>query len=435
MADVSYSTDINDFLINKDDPLDSGTLNKIFRNFLNNDKAIYGNFDNIPGLWFCKWFNDPKVKGYAQGDFFWLNTEKETAFIRDNSRIIQELINANPFVSKKLSDFKLNDDISFNEYNNALTGYIDQNMSAPLSAIYEIGHLSSRVQLITSQTEDNKYPISDKNHWKRFCCNTIEDEDTIAERVSRDSVKTINEHSIEYHFSGIEPDPSVFAELSNYTDVDFNNVANMYPKNYLANNYRCEGFDNVIYYVKKPISFKNDGSIYQNTWVRLWQSGFLEHGGTINILNYLNELSTHIIIPLKWKLLDNGAKVYDRLILGIGDKALSVNNKTENSADDILSVLSERHELKIDNSEYTPFYSTLDYTITLTPIQASVTVNDREIVNELPYQNLGNFAIQRNTLNTQLDMDLIKKDSFGFRYYPENTPEFYSYYCAGFIKR
>lgn len=435
MADVTYSTNINDFLISKDDPLDASTLNRIFRNFLNNDKAIYGNFDNIPGIWFCNWFNDPNINGYNKGDFFWLNTEDVTAFINDNSDVIQELINANPFVSKKLDDFRLNDDISFNEYYNALSGFRDEKMSAPLSAIYEVGHLSARVQLIVSQTDNNKYSPTDTNHWKRFCCNTTEDEDLITERISRDAVKVINEHSVNYHFSGTEADESDFASLSNYAETDFSNVANMYPKNYLANNYNSEGFDDVVYYVKRPISLNSDGTVYQNTWVRLWQSGFLEHGGTVNIYNYLNDLSTYVTIPFDWKLLDKGAKVYDRLFLGIGDKILSVNNTTETESDNLLSVLSERNELIINNSEFAPIYSTVDYTITLTPIQATAVVNDITIVNELPYQNLGNFALQRNTVNTQIEMDMIKKESFSFKYFSENTPQFYSYYCAGFIKK
>lgn len=430
---------------------DGRTINDVFQQLLNNDLEIYGNFEKIPGIWECKWYNDDRIEGYAKGDFFWLNTEDLEQFLKTNANKIKEYTDVNPFVKEKLPVYKGGDTVVFDQYVNALTGYIAKdNNSKRLSALYEIGYLSACTQLIVSQCDNNKYPITDKNHWKKFF---IDDEDKIALNsiVLTNITKTLVNHINLYHFGGMEPTAENKEELKTFINKDFSldTLSNLHV---LANNYlnskqeKSTGLNSVRYYIKCPVIRNTSAeikNIAENRWFRLWRSGFLEHGGTLNT-NYLfvNNDRTKIRIPLQWKYTQYGAKNYQIKYIGIEtqDKRI-IADSIENSAIDALSVLFELPEsnFSILNSNLSQIYTKNDYMIHITPYyilntNPEATDGANPIVSyTTAYENLGNFSPEMNSLNSCYNISTKQPQYFEMSYNSENIPSYISYYCTGYL--
>ena len=107
---AEFNTTLSDFIINDGDPNGFDTFNRIVDRLIENDKIVYGSFGNIPGVWFCKWYNDGRISGYNRGDFFWLNTQDISKWMKDNAETMQEMTDKNPYVTVKLPEWKSNDE-------------------------------------------------------------------------------------------------------------------------------------------------------------------------------------------------------------------------------------------------------------------------------------------------------------------------------------
>ena len=57
---------------------------------MENDFSIIPSETMEPIIWECKWFNNPSISGYSQGDACWLNTENIDEFILYNHNKIYE---------------------------------------------------------------------------------------------------------------------------------------------------------------------------------------------------------------------------------------------------------------------------------------------------------------------------------------------------------
>lgn len=437
---IETSDNINDFLLSEEDEINGNSLNKIFLRFLANDLKISKSFKDIPGVWFCKWYNSTKGKGsgkgYNKGDFFWLNTENVEDFIRDNNQKIRDLANVNPFVTKKLPKWKNNDSEIYEQYYNVLTGYIGEGMSKSLSPLYEIGEISNNFQIVVSQKDNNTDLVNELSSWKNFAVNTDADYENILFTINRLTLSAMQVHIDEYHLGGVSYTQKDIDILSNYADDDFSNVKFMYPKNYVANDFHTNGLDIVDVYVRKPYSEDNVSGLYiEETWFRKWKSGYLEHGGIIDVRKYLNDKKDLVIIPFSWRFLDNGSKFYKMDFLGSssGDP-IEVDESTQiPPGDNLISVLYELDKLIIDSSEYSPTYYSDDYTVSLVPIQQQYS-EQNTVGNIESYANIGYRSINENVLNVVLDEENCTKDHFAFKYNANTTPNYYSYYVTGFCK-
>lgn len=435
---VESSTDSNSFFLKPGDTINGKSLNRIFSILAKNDEVIAGNFKNVPGIWFCKWYDNEREKGYNKGDFFWVNTENAENFIRDNNKKIRELANKNPYVLKKLPPWKNNDSEIFDMYYNVLTGYFDDKVSKRLYPMYYLGEISNNFQIIVSQKDQNKDipgTVEALSSWKHFAVNTDEDYENILFIINKYITEAINRHENTYHLPTAQiTQKDIDAILSNYMDEDFSNVNFPYPKNYISNDFHTTGMDCVTAYVRKPYANRKVGKFYiEETWFRKWKSGYLEHGGIIDVRNYLNDYGDLVTIPFKWKLLDSGSKFYQLDYLGINSQtAINVNESYQKPpGDNLISVLHELDNLIVDNSEYSPIYYSDNYTVSLVPIQQQFTL-ENDIGNVDSYSELGNYSVNENVLNVVIDSEHSTKEYFSFKYNANTTPRYYSYYVTGF---
>lgn len=407
---------------------------KRVENFISADKEIYGKFDDIPRIWKCSWYNDPRKEGYKKGDFLWLNTEDVSKFLKDNAQEIRDIANSNPMVVNKLPEWRSNDQTVYDAYFNVLTGYMDDTKSCPLSAVFEIGELSACNQLIVSQIDGNKSPITDVSAWKKFMITDAEYDD-IVERTYQMIDSAIKDHEYNYHFGDDVLTPEIENSLTNYVDVDFKNAKNMYPQNYIKAGDHTSGFDTVEIYVKKPLPNATvNGTTMENVWFRKWKSGYLEHGGTINISSYVDHETDKVVVPFSWKLSENDSSIYDVRFLGSKESAISAGT-SDDPEKNLISILYEidKDNFKVFDSLSAPIYDLTSYSVSLSPIyQTEGLVNGLQ--SNASYSNLGNYSYSHNVVNNNVILTDIKKDSFSFEYSKDNTPMFYSYYVAGFCK-
>lgn len=438
MSDESLKYDLNldNYNLSLDDQINitsNSKLEKIFNQFIENDLYVYGSFDKIPQFWFCKWYNDDRIPGYNRGDFFWINTSDVDSFLNDNSKQIQELANVNPFINKKLPDWNKSNQEIYNMYLNVLSGYRDSTVSRTLQPLWDIGHLSGTSQLLVSQINNNKHSLNDEKYWKKFLISEDERE-TIEQLIYSKLADIIKEHIHKYHFGGIDPTQKNIDDLSSYANVNFGNVANMYPNNYLEDRNFASGFDIVDVYFKKPFPNRSlSGQVSENVWFRKWKSGYLEHGGIINIEHY-KTAEGKIVIPFGWELISENACAYDVKYLGVGEnQILSVNteNDKDGFADNIISILYEldRSTFKIENSKFAPIYYDTNYTIQISPI---INMLSASVLNG--YANLGNYSLYNNVINNDIYKDDLSIGGFSFKYNNLNTAKYYSYYVGGYFK-
>lgn len=436
--DYNFDTTLSNFIINDGDVNDNSVYNSIVKRLLENDLYVYGAFGNIPGIWFCKWYNNGNLSGYGKGDFFWLNTQDVTRWMKDNSETIQEYANKNPYVTVKLPEWKSNDPEIYDRYYNVLTGYFETTMAGHMSALYELGQLSDRFQIIVSQKDNNKDPITTLSSWKKFVVNSDEDYEDILTKIDANIISALNRHLIEYHFGNDVLTDEIIESLSDYMDEDFKNASYAYPQNFIVNDGECEGLDSVQVYVRKPFNPRgSEGAIQEYVWFRKWQSGFLEHGGIVNVTlsDYLVS-GSYVQIPFGWKMLDKNSRAYQVSFIGDTDNnQIEVDERHETPpGDNLVSVLYELSSLKVSNSEYAPVFSSTNYVVTICPVQPTYTAAVSGLTSVLPYDGLGRYARQKNTLNHTIDHENLFKEYFRFNYDSQNTPKYYAYYAAGFIR-
>lgn len=421
-------------------------LDKIFNQFIDNDLFIYGNFAKIPKFWFCRWYNDSRIKGYNRGDFFWVNTADINTFLNDNAKQIQAYANANPFIINKLPDWNQNNGNIVNLYLDVLSGYSENSMlAAPLPALWELGNLSGSSQLYVSLVDNNKKPLLDENYWKPFLVSEIDKDgrstlEYIEQIFLTKSDAVLNDHVKNYHFGGVPPTSAEINMLSSgYVNADFSNIDETFSQNYLENGNESNKFDIIDVYVKKPYPNRViSGEVSEYTWFRKWKSGYLEHGGIINIDNYISPDKTKIIIPFNWDFISDGAEAYDIKYLSVPnsktkkDEIVSVDVEIDNpetNLDNIISVLFQldKETFKIYDKSYAPVYYKNDYFVKICPINVT---ND---TNQSDYLNMGKHSLNNNTINDSLmSFSDLSVAGFSFKNIPESTTKYYSYYIGGY---
>lgn len=432
---MSYSTILSNFQLGNDGDINPDKINKILTNLIDNDVFVYSRFKDIPTVWKCNWYSDSRISGYSRGDFFWINTESVGEFLNNNAEEIQRIANADPRVTNKLPDWKNNNQDIYNQYYNALTGYVDDK-TLPLNPIFYIGSLSAEPQLIVSQFDNNKeLPENNLSAWKRFTIgdNDFNDVMRIAYNIFDEVV--LSNHLKYYHFSENSSEAEI-SSLSNYADSDFSNVK-IETNNYIDGGFKSTGFDTVEYFVRRPYPDTTvSGYTIDNQWFRTWKSGYLEHGGTISISSYLTPVKDAISVSFGWPLTGKDSNFYEIRYLGSDGKAVQIDESKEiPPGDNYLSILHilDSNDFKLYGKTTAPIYATNDYFINIIPVYENTSLPSA-IPEVESYSNMGeNNSISANVPNTGFFTKDLSANAFKLTYNSENTPKYMTYYVAGYF--
>lgn len=380
MAYNLATTELSSLFIGLDSPLDKDIINKKFRTLLGNDRVINELFSNSIGIWECTWYYDSSIKGYNIGDAVWLNTEDADDFIKTHYEAIKHYTDLNSQILNKLPEFDLRDANIVNQYKAAMSGYTDINLGKDvvLPPIFDIGEFSKPIQIAISLRNNNKGRLNDPSSWKTLFVNSDEDEARIRKIIDDKEALTLEKHLLNYHLSGHES--SVQAKLSDYLDIPQNTLyyttfplswQSRYSENSPSPIY---GTDYVKYFIRKP--YVLSGKVSQYQCVRYWNSGMMEHFGTIATDNelFLQDNGNTLRIPFNWDIAndESGAKAYESGELAKSlTELLSAAETLSNMIppkDNLINVLYEKDSVMVNNSKQAKPFKDANYNITIHPI-------------------------------------------------------------------
>lgn len=276
-------THLNQIQITEKEPITTSRVNGRFIQMVSNDVSIYPLNDRLPSIWECKWYNKSTIQGYKKGDAVWLNTEDVNQFIQIHKDDILNYALNNENLKYIFQDTDITDQERFSLYKDILSGFVDEN-GIKYEPLYYLGDITQPVQLRVCIDDNGGLGThalpTDDNHWCDFL-----------------SVSP-------YEYNKKLFDDEYLNILSDQFDKHISNYHISIPQSYLSANFLRINLDNIDYQskkaVQKPIlnmseSLSRNGfdsvkffirkKFYNNTykWFRLWTSGFLEHGGTINL--------------------------------------------------------------------------------------------------------------------------------------------------------
>ena len=394
-------TELNDLLLKNGDLVRRTDINKIFKKLIDNDNSILPNFNDIPGIWTCKWFNNELNNGYKPGDGVWINTEDENQFIFNFQDEILGYINGNQKLKRDFQYYsEKSSDTQIMFFKKVINGYTFSD-GQKLTPLYYIGDITQPVQLrvCIKPDEGKQYTKSlptDNEHWMDFFKNSEENDklfNTEKERVLNNSLQ---EHINRYHITcSLEKLSSdyVSMDLSNLDQKSFQ-LAQVNMKKPL----NIQGFDFIKLFITKTL---NNGT---QRWFRLWNSGYLEHGGTINIKN-ISE--------------------FDEIIYNGKCCKVKLNWTYQNGENEIESP-TFTYDLITGNS----FYQDEEYIFdTDTKYNKDDNISDK---NRYVIQITPQFITSGNPFKNNIftEINTINNNNFSFRI-SENCDS-YSYYCCGF---
>ena len=475
--DVGFVSAVSELTLAPDDPIKTTELynKKIFRNLIHNDRLIAGKFANIPKIWECLWYNDPTKNGYAAGTVCWRNIEDIRDFIYAHYSDIYGYAVENKHILTKpvriVNVSQLNDGDTYDDYVNVLTGWVNkQRTSEPLCMLYDLGDVANPPQVYVSIVDNNKRPLDDRTGWKPI----LVTERSVFKELSvhgQQLIKTAFDNHLSMYHMGNEPEGSIRLNLSAYLNVNLDNFD--FPFEFYVNpvDQVVEGMDWPIKFVEKPLVFSErghdlSGAIVEHRWFRLWKSGYLEHGGTVDLLRNFNRHGFPEI-HYNWPLTGltgnttDGARVADMGYLGgrgettsrYDDTALCVyeglfpQNNEPVPGDNLLSVLHSSNGILSINTDFTrkeyremdfaPVFnlSVYPYHLEICPIvpefpdELSGVVNGvEETDNPFPYPNM-NIGLQCNLFDAEMLSDGFQISSYEVE--SGMFPRFVSYYASG----
>lgn len=405
MTNLPYN--IDDVLIKQGVGVSNQHLKQIYEKLIENDKSLDPEKQNIPQIWENRWYNAPENKSlyYKKGSAVWLNTENESDFIKNKEKDIKGYISKDMELSKKL-DMLSSDQYSqerFEIYRKIVNGTYDAKHSSPL---YFIGDINKPAQIRISLSDDNNTTPDNDNYWTDMFDTTSEEDINISvlNQFDECSKSRLEQHMKEYHmYNSIKKDDG-----REYTP-DFSDIANEYllsdMSNVVTNHkfvshgwYKNElsGFD----YVQNTIIKKFGNNSVK--WYRLWNSGMLEHGGTISVKNpgaSKDSMTDNLyIVNLNWSDTGIDVPVYDYY---------TIDDFYQDSLYYTSGISSQKQIINTDIGQ------DIRYTVSVTPYSNNILD---------PYQD-----------SVQIDTCFYKNNSFGI-ILNQNDIDYCSYYARGFIR-
>ena len=206
---------LEDILIQKDQKITEKVINSKFQKLIENDFSIIPSEVMEPTIWECKWFNNPQISGYSQGDACWLNTENIDDFILYNHNKIYDYAKNNDYLTNIIKKFQINDTEMQDLYRNVLSGYYDINTGVKIQPIFQLGDIREKTRIRISKIDNNKYNIYDNKYWMDFFVDHIDIE------LGSSFNYAISDHLKNYHLNGktIDLTPYCDTTLSNVTKI------------------------------------------------------------------------------------------------------------------------------------------------------------------------------------------------------------------------
>ena len=336
--------------------LNSSILNNAFKKLYSNDNEIVPANDYTPNIWENKWYNDEVIPGYPKGYCVWRNAYTNISsflssygdlvydYAKSNSLLETYLLSSWTQLSNAFHDNLPLMEIWRQRYYNVISGYSKEVSSwyegipprkktkweQLLPPLFDYGPYSGkdnlRVELYVSLQDDNKEMLSNSNAWS----NVVLSSQAEYEKFIKTEVDILfAEHLKNYHLDGsLTPseinDILLASNLSNFAIEDVQNTIEVKDHDAYMN---TDGFDYVVDFKRFAQQAGNSlapgKNFYLYRWYRLWNSGFLEHGGVVRC-NPIPSADYEVSNP------DNYIVKVD-LTWGLGDKATAVYNYDETS--------------------------------------------------------------------------------------------------------
>lgn len=403
--------------LNESDSIDIQTINKILKQLAENDQSIIPSSSNIPKTWERKWINDPDNKSlyYNAGESVWVNVETIDTIIDKNEANIRWYASNDPTTRLILEELDIQGDESKLKefYKQYINGYNEQKNRS----LYYIGDITKPIQIRISLEDNNIQEPSDHNvrtdenpsgKWMDFF--KYQTDDDIKEEInviSKEQITSeLKSHLINMHFDEISSTDRI---VNDYLNCNLNNIKtnNIFLNHKWYNNELTPGFDFVKQFVKKTYN----GGV---KWFRLWNSGFLEHGGIISTSQYEDTLDKvdcpFYTVNLKWKYGNSFAKVYN------------YENDVMNSF-----LIDKRDIIDIDES---PCGTKTKFNI----VQTKVGSVNRPIISLTPYSDKESygFTYSISKFNNHLSREICEINNDKFTFLATGQKK-YTYYISGFV--
>lgn len=242
-------------------------LNDAFRKLVENDNSLIPENSIVPKIWECKWFNDSSIEGYSKGEAVWVNTEPLDEFTSAHYQTILNYLLENAFYRPKVEALLKENDVS-------KLFAMCKSMVADGKVFY-VGSLAKPVQLKISVADDNKdVPLDTSAKWKDFF--VLTDDSTNMHKfqqiLTQQTQQLLDLHVKTYHLP--ESFPVEDYLLRDMSNIDQSKLQRCKSTKYRSN---MQGFDYVLLSVRKKYAGKTE------KWFRMWSSGYLEHGGIVDL--------------------------------------------------------------------------------------------------------------------------------------------------------
>lgn len=461
----------NDVCLSVVQDLNTDIINRSLSVMVMNDIAILPQNNYIPSIWERKWFNNDTIPGYQRGDVVWKYTLNGDEFLQNYASIVYKYSKENPRISAYLlcsDQYQLEKE----KYHNIISGYSELCGFAPnnipvyrqvLPSLFDYcydyatsAYLSGLVlngkpmpiEIYVSLKDDNKEEISNSLYWQNI---NLKDNAFLSTYISSIFDQEFYKHKRDYHLDESKTSAD-FNKLLLRKDFSNFNVDEIYNPLTVINHtsyVNSQGFDYVIKFAKTTIPSKLSGNndkrpLYK--WYRLWNSGYLEHGGVVYVPScdsqQPDKLSSYeISVNLDW--IDNSGNVapiydYPRLTSTsfYGDQYDMLYYGTNNNKRVVANYLSSEKYLGQENR----------YSISLTPVDlvkddilSTGKYADFRSISAIAYPTYANNDI----VSTYVNVEVFRQQNESFQLIRSNTTDltnlsvarYIQYYTSGYLTR
>ena len=460
--------------------LNSSILNNAFKKLYSNDNEIVPANDYTPNIWENKWYNDEVIPGYPKGYCVWRNAYTNiSSFLSSYGDLVYDYAKSNPLLETYLLSSwtqlsnAFHDNLPLMEvwcqrYYNVISGYSKEVSSwyegTPprkktkweqlLPPLFDYGPYSGtddlRVELYVSLEDDNKEMLSNSNAWS----NVVLSSQAEYEKFIKTEVDILfAEHLKNYHLDGLLTpseinDILLARNLSNFAIEDVQSTIEVKDHDAYMN---TDGFDYVVDFKRFAQQAGNSlapgKNFYLYRWYRLWNSGFLEHGGVVRC-NPIPSADYEVSNP------DNYIVKVD-LTWGLGDKATAVYNYDETSGNSFGETYERYYYGNRRGDPSFPIYQQIDpeekflngkhYFARVTPV---VLLSSDVNLGTYAYNSISSLAehdylsvATSNKVSSYVTAEVhhLKNDSFCFTRSDTDkldgsAVQYYQYYVTGFKK-
>ena len=300
----------SDLLLTDMAQIDITMLNQKFRQLLENDIQLANVGKDLPGIWEQRWYNEQSDASlyYKKGSCVWLNTESIDDVVRSRELDLYSYAHAYPSFKKQLDELVARRDLT--TYFIKLKEFAEGKLDHTKYPIFVVGDLMSPAQVRVSKVDNNNEPPTNDEYWEDFIVNCT------ADQIQDQVISTFNSYAdaaLRNHISGFHLDVAEYSKNSlsdTYLLTDFSNIngqQELRSHNWHVN--PIKGLDHVKRFQKRIFA---NGNI---KWYRLWNSGFLEHGGIVDMAANLDGGDTRhenlYTVRLDWTDSDGKQVVYD----------------------------------------------------------------------------------------------------------------------------